>query len=356
VRGGFAPIDYIGTRWENGTIGENQCVTGFDNIGYVVATSASLFNQLYIQLEASSDTSSIVANAIKDAIEKVLGSVSSDRNDIAPYPNPFYQWEPSTNAIAPLKSISMVDGGEALDNIPLWPLLSPQREVDFVMAYDASADTNYFWPNGTALIATWNRTLYNSRNYSMPNVPDSPNSFVNLGLNSRPTFFGCNASDVTNYDQSKPPAPLIAYIPAYPWSTFANTSTYKLSYEPDESRAHLDNGLRSTTLNDTVSDWPACLACAAIKRSVERSGKSHSKQCQQCYSTWCWDGSKNDSQPAEWNPWLGSIPKFIADLTNQSSITPDTVKPSDNMAAMPTHMPPLAVTALAMVTVLAAML
>lgn len=223
----------------------------------------------------------------------------------------------------------MVDGGLADDNIPLWPLLNPSREVDLVLAYDASADSdNQNWPNGHAMIATWNRTMLQSKNYSMPNVPTNVNSWVNLGLNQRPTFFGCDAQDVTNFNPSGIPAPIIAYIPSYPWSTFANSSTFKLSYERDESRAHLDNGLRSTTLNDTVADWPTCLACAAVKRAVERAGKSHSKQCQQCYSTWCWDGSTNDTQPALYDPLLGSLPKFVADITNQSQITPNTVKPS----------------------------
>ena len=44
----------------------------------------------------------------------------------------------------------------------------------------------------------------------------------------------------------------VAYIPAYPWSSFANTSTFKLQYSKDESRAGLDNGMHSTTLNSTV--------------------------------------------------------------------------------------------------------
>ena len=93
-------------------------------------------------------------------------------------------------------------------------------------------------------------------------------------LNARPTFFGCNATDVTNHDASHT-APVIgqyavdssrrrqrllmslgfydvAYIPAYPWSAFANTSEDKLQYSKHESRAALDNGMHSATLNNTV--------------------------------------------------------------------------------------------------------
>jgi lysophospholipase len=63
------------------------------------------------------------------------------------------------------------------------------------------------------------------------------------------------------------------------------------------------------------------LACAVIKRSVERSGRNHSAQCTQCYNTWCWDGTTNDTQPAEWAPLLGSLPAHVAEITNQSQIT-----------------------------------
>lgn len=95
------PVDYVGTRWENGTTGQDGCVSGFTyvhidfpirswssqlsrNLGFVPATSATLFNQLLIQLESSGDVSSTVASAIQDAVQKVLASVSSDNNDIAP--------------------------------------------------------------------------------------------------------------------------------------------------------------------------------------------------------------------------------------------------------------------------------
>lgn len=43
-----------------------------------------------------------------------------------------------------------------------------------------------------------------------------------------------------------------AYVPAYPWSAFSNTSTYKLSYSHTESVGGLNNGFHSTMLNNTV--------------------------------------------------------------------------------------------------------
>lgn len=47
--------------------------------------------------------------------------------------------------------------------------------------------------------------------------------------------------------------PTAAYIPAYPWSHFANTSTFMLQYSHDQSVSGLDNGFHSMELNGTAS-------------------------------------------------------------------------------------------------------
>lgn len=78
------PIDYVGTRWSNGMVEENKCVTGFTNLGFVPATSATLFNQALLTLQSSSGVSNTIANAIKDAIQQILSEISAADNDIAP--------------------------------------------------------------------------------------------------------------------------------------------------------------------------------------------------------------------------------------------------------------------------------
>jgi lysophospholipase len=106
-------------------------------------------------------------------------------------------------------------------NIPIEPLLVPDRHVDAIIAIDASADTTYSWPNGSSLRVTYERSLQleMQQNVSirMPVVP-STNGFINGGLNTRPVFFGCNDTD----------KPIIVYIPSYPWSYAANVSTVSL--------------------------------------------------------------------------------------------------------------------------------
>lgn len=63
-------------------------------------------------------------------------------------------------------------------------MLIPARQIDSILAFDNSADTEYSWPNGSALWTTWNRidSLVQRLNIDplMPRIPDT-NTFVNLG-------------------------------------------------------------------------------------------------------------------------------------------------------------------------------
>lgn len=38
--------------------------------------------------------------------------------------------------------------------------------------------------------------------------------------------------------------------------------------------------------------WPTCLACAAIKKSVERVGMELPTTCSICWARFCWDGTE----------------------------------------------------------------
>lgn len=121
-------------------------------------------------------------------------------------------------------------------NIPLWPLIQPEREVDVIFAVDASADTTYNWPNGSSLVQTYQRVTgaggvqRTNKSISFPYVPDT-NTFINLGLNMRPTFFGCNG---TNGTLAGTPPPMIIYIPNAPYSYYTNFSTYDGEYSSSD--------------------------------------------------------------------------------------------------------------------------
>lgn len=193
----------------------------------MLGTSSTLFSGALVQLTAANASSIIV-----DAIQSLLSSISDQENDIAAYPNPFRGW--NNTPVAGFDQITLVDAGLTNQNIPIEPLIIPYRDVDAIIAFDNSADTTYSWPNGSALRTTYERAQALSRNQDvsirMPEVP-SVNGFVNGGLNQRPVFFGCNATNTST--------PIIVYVPNYPWSTWSNVSTVSALMNTADSSTNL---------------------------------------------------------------------------------------------------------------------
>lgn len=235
-----------------------------------------------------------------------MPSFSSADNDVAQWvPNPFMGWKNATNPSAHNIELSLVDGGEDLQNIPLTPLIQPVRALDVIFAVDSSADTDYYWPNATALRASYDRSAGDIANGTLfPPVPDA-NTFVNLGLNNRPTFFGCDASNFTIADPaSQAVPPLIVYIPNAPYNVESNVSTFTDSYADDLRNAIILNGLNVATQgNGTVdAEWPACVACAVLSRSFNRTGTAVPDQCASCFERYCWNGTLDTSEPGPYEP------------------------------------------------------
>ena len=289
---GFVPLQYLGTNMTNGEVVNNdRCVVGFDNAGFIMGTSSSLFNQLTLNLDLSQ-----VPSALRGLVNRTLTALDNGENDIADYsPNPFYRYNPTGNSYnANDKQLTLVDGGEDLQNIPLNPLIQPNRHVDVIFAVDSSADVNN-WPNATALVATYERSLGDiSNGTEFPSIPDQ-NTIVNLGLNTHPTFFGCNASNMTNGLD----VPLVVYIPNSPYVTYSNISTFDLTTNNTFRDAIILNGYNvATQANGTVDPaWPACVGCAILSRSLERTQTEVPRQCQQCFQRYCWDGTVDSSPP-----------------------------------------------------------
>ena len=298
---GMLPIEYVGTNFTAGSVAEgDRCVRGFDNAGYVMGTSSSLFNQIVFYVN---DTS--IPNFLKGVLTDSLNSLGDSNNDIAEwYPNPFYRWNEQTSAVANSKSLTLVDGGEAGQNIPLHPLIQPDRHVDVVFAFDNSADTPYNYPNGTSLVSEYQRSLSPIANgTSFPAVPDQ-NTFVNEGLNARPSFFGCDPGNTTHT------TPLVVYMPLLPYSFFSNYSTFSFppSYNDTVRNSIIQNGFDSATLGNGTTDerWPTCVGCAILSRSFNRTGTTVPKVCQQCFSDYCWNGKVNSTTPPPYEPTLRS--------------------------------------------------
>ena len=294
---GFVPLEYIGSNFSNGVLASSeQCVRGFDNAGYVMGTSSSLFNQFLVQVNQTS-----IPSLAKDFVNLVLRDIGQDNNDIADYsPNPFYNYRNSTSPSAQSGRLTLVDGGEDLQNIPLHPMIQPHRNVDVIFAVDSSADTLNFWPNGTSLVASYERTLNKTgiaNNTAFPAVPDT-NSFVNLALNNHPTFFGCNSSNTSSI------TPLIVYIPNSPYVFHSNISTFTASYDRDTRNAVVQNGYEVATMGNGTADsqWPVCVGCAILSRSLERTGTRVPDACKQCFQKYCWNGQTNSTEPPLYEP------------------------------------------------------
>ncbi|KAJ8603406.1 hypothetical protein MRB53_042173 [Persea americana] len=206
---GFSPMKYVGSNFSNGVLPDGEpCIAGFDNIGFTYGTSSTLFNQIVLQFNRTVNLPSFIENGIQD----ILNDFGQSNNDISDWsPNPFKGYNPGSNVFAGTDQLFLVDGGEDNENIPLHPLIQPLRKVDVIVAIDSSADTTYNWPNGSSLVATYERSLNST-----------------LGLNTHPVFFGCNSSNSTNA-LGNVPSPLIVYLPNAPYSFYSNVSTFNLS-------------------------------------------------------------------------------------------------------------------------------
>lgn len=299
---GFAPLQYLASNFSGGVVPSNgKCVRGFDSASFIMGTSSSLFNIFLLQNISAVDS---IPSFVTNLVVSILTDLSDDSNDIAQYvPNPFLGWNKATNPTVNAQELDLVDGGEDLQNIPLTPLLQPSRAVDVIFAVDSSADTPHNWPNATALRATYDRSLSPIANGTLfPPVPDA-NTFINLGLNSRPTFFGCNPSNFSlKPSQSVPP--LLVYIPNAPYTAHSNVSTFDPSYTNDERNAIIRNGFDAATQGNGTLDaqWPVCVACAVLSRSLWRSGTPVPAACNDCFSRYCWNGTLDTADRGEYLP------------------------------------------------------
>lgn len=307
----FIPIDILGSSLNNGTsvLPNNECVGGYETVAWVTGTSATLFSGLYLDLIGSS-SDSIIVNALKE----IAQAVSQEQNDVSTVPNPFFGYSGEGDVeVTDIRNITLVDGGLDNENVPLWPLVEPARDLDIIIAIDSSADiTN--WPNSSALYQTSLRAQYPTYNqYAFPVMPDT-NTVINRGLNTRPVFYGCDANvNVTNSNTSfnGTKTPIVVYMPSYPYSALANTSTFMLEYSSSQAQGVIDNSVNVATLGGVDSEWATCLGCAILQRGFERSNTPRPEVCTRCLNKWCWDGVTNTTTPSfSYSPAIG-VPEFV---------------------------------------------
>jgi lysophospholipase len=200
----------------------------------------------------------------------------SSRDEFAVYPNPFYNYNSTTgvpnsaNAVWTQQELRLVDGGEALQNNPIWPFLQPARGVDVMIVNDNSADSNNF-PNGSEILTTYVQSQ--SHNLTrMPYIP-SVDTFISQGLNTRATFFGCNDTDKVT----------IVYVPNVNITYQSNTPTAKLQYSVAETEGMIGNGV-AVANQGGEQGWATCLGCAIMMKT----GTTLPTECQACFQKHCY--------------------------------------------------------------------
>lgn len=325
----FMDTKYLGTEMkDDGYLNSSSCVVNFDNAGFVLGTSSSLFNQIIIRLEDSN-----INSLIKKILGEILSKISYDLDDIAPYqPNPFHGSTFGTsNSIVSNDTLFLVDGGEDLQNVPLYPLIQSDRDVDIIFAFDNSADTDLNWPSGKSLVFTYERQFAPQGIGSpFPPVPDVE-AFLENGYNKKPVFFGCDAANLSSliyyHNNSKineTDVPLVVYMPNSNYSYASNMSTFKLSYSDEEKAGMVRNGFEVSSRGNLTDDdkWTTCVGCAIIRRSQERLGIEQSDECKSCFSKYCYHEEAYDvlaSYPTTLSTGMAS--STLSSATKQSPST-----------------------------------
>lgn len=287
----FTDVKYIGTNMSNGIpVDMDSCIVNYDNTAFVMGTSATLFNQFLLRINSTK-----MPRFIRRLGTHILKGISQDFNDVAVYhPNPFKDTKfvetNFTTSITESDFLFLVDGGEDDENIPFVPLVQRDRNLDVIFAVDSSADMKIQWPDGSSLVHTYERQfVHQGKQMAFPYVPDT-NTFVNLGLNKRPTFFGCDGQNLTSL---KYIPPLVVYLPNSEYSFNSNQSAFKLSYTERQRKQMIQNGFEIATRNNFTDDpdFLGCIGCAIIRRKQEAFDLPWPQECEECFINYCWDGT-----------------------------------------------------------------
>ncbi|OJA08670.1 hypothetical protein AZE42_01184 [Rhizopogon vesiculosus] len=263
------PLQFAGTYLTNGLpANASACVTGFDRASFVMGTSSSFFNAVLNTTDGTSfgfNTDNGEEDGMNFLFSQLSSHAQSDTNDVANWPNPFKGVNPVTFEDSSSDWLELLDGGSNLEKTPLSSLLVKARGLDVVVVIDGSADDPNYWPNGTSLLTTFERisTVLSSSHQPMPPIPGNAASFVSTGVNMRPTFFGCDAT------QGQPEYPIIIYFPNAPpldgSAPATNTGNTQFSYTSMFTAVFINQAFMNTLggfkPNTTSPDpnWGQCL-------------------------------------------------------------------------------------------------
>lgn len=212
--------------------------------------------------------------------------------------NPFFGTSSSTNES---EVIQMVDSAEDGTALPLWPLIQPERNASFLVAWDDDPDAfPNNWLNGTNMYTAF--LAAEAAGLPFPVVPPV-NTMMNRNYNLNPTFFGCD-TNLTTTKSTK--SPIVLYITNSPYSAYTNYSWTQTTFSAEQLNTIFTNEFNQFTQGNGTLDneWTQCLGCAVIDRSLEKIGMQRSEQCEKCLSKYCWDGTLNETTPTIVDPYL----------------------------------------------------
>jgi lysophospholipase len=264
----FTQTQYLGSRLTNGAPSvAGKCIKNYDNLGYVAGTTSDIFNSFCGAPAAKNNTQSL-AQTLEAIVLNAHSPLTSDL--YAPYPNPFYQ-SANSPLVSAQKTLQLADGGEGQANVPIWPLIQPERNLDVLIVSDNSADTSDNWPTGIALQTAYQQaSLVNLT--KMPFIP-STDVFISQGLNKRATFFGCGDNATVT----------IVYLPNNDYVYASNIGTVTIQTSKEETAGIIANG-NQIVAQGGDEQWATCLGCAI----VGKSGGALPEACGACFDKYCY--------------------------------------------------------------------
>jgi lysophospholipase len=219
----------------------------------------------------------------------------------AQVPNPFFGIPTASTYTQNASSLNFVDGSESGQTIPLWGQIQPVRNLSFIIAWDDTNDAAPFgWNNGTNLYNTYLQA--EAAGIPFPIIPPA-STFVGRKYTTHPVFFGCDKKLTTTQDSA---APIVLYLANAPYTSYLNFTADKGVMIPQQMDDIFTNGFAQLTQGNGTLDheWPVCLGCAAIERSLEKVGMKRPEQCNKCFKKYCWDGNSVDYEVGIVDPTL----------------------------------------------------
>ncbi|RAK95077.1 lysophospholipase [Aspergillus ibericus CBS 121593] len=314
----FTPTEWMGNQLSRGApVNESTCWRGFDRSSFLIGSSANAFNFWYLETISNGTLGQFAKRSSKNNLAKRL-TPPSDLDELvdafkesfdlhltditySTYPNPFANLSSSSGNAHTSPDLNLVDGSETGQTIPLWGQIQPARNVDFIIAWDDSQDADpYDWNNGTNLYNTY--TAAKAAGLPFPVIPPVK-TMMNLNYTIHPQLFGCDANLTTTGDDR---APIVLYLANAPYSAYTNFSFWQTSTSREQMNEIFVNSFDIVTQANGTWDaeWPACIGCAAVDRSLARIGMERTNQCERCFEKYCWNGELDERDPGEMDPTL----------------------------------------------------